>query len=196
MTPEAERLVVDNIGYARKLAFRFNRKVPPMWRGDMESAALEGLMAAAENYDPAKGCEHATFVTYARWRINGHMGDELRKLHTGRRTETGNNSHDRTNDWSLDALAFNRGDELVPTDYRSDPAVIVTDDAQLRILAGLLGQLHWEDQELADMYFVQGLNMADIGRLVGLTESRICQKMQALKRRLRVLAARAELIAA
>ena len=46
------------------------------------------------------------------------------------------------------------------------------------------------------MLFVRNLTLADAGRLVGVTESRISQRMKALKQRLRRLAAEYELASA
>ena len=48
-----------------------------MTRDDMTSAAMEGLIDAANKYDPTKG---AKFKTFAEYRIRGAIFDEMRKL--------------------------------------------------------------------------------------------------------------------
>ncbi len=48
-----------------------------MTKDDMTSAAMEGLIDAANKYDPSKG---AKFKTFAEYRIRGAIFDEMRKL--------------------------------------------------------------------------------------------------------------------
>ncbi len=48
-----------------------------MSRDDMTSAAMEGLIDAANRYDPGKGIK---FRTFAEYRIRGAIYDEMRKL--------------------------------------------------------------------------------------------------------------------
>ena len=48
-----------------------------MTKDDMTSAAMEGLIDAANKYDPTKG---AKFKTFAEYRIRGAIFDEMRKL--------------------------------------------------------------------------------------------------------------------
>jgi len=48
-----------------------------MSKDDMTSAAMEGLIDAANKYDPTKG---AKFKTFAEYRIRGAIFDEMRKL--------------------------------------------------------------------------------------------------------------------
>jgi RNA polymerase sigma factor for flagellar operon FliA len=207
VTPDQERLVADHVRYARNLAVRFCRQrlVPDIWRGDMHSAALEGLMQAAEAFDPDRG--EAKFSTFARYRINGRMMDEYRNVHTGRRTAIGNVWRNRTLDESLQAIADHQRarknsddgdlDQLgFLADNEADPALIFDITDLGRRARDLIDELHWEERQIAVWYFRDGRSMADIGRRLGVTESRVCQRMGAVKRHLRELARRHDLLAA
>lgn len=203
MTPEAEQLVTDHLYLARAMANKRNRHIPDLWRGDIESAAIEGLMKAAQAFDSSRGFK---FSTYAAWRINGEMTDQLRQMHTGRPTANGNNWGNHGAVQSLEALAAQQSvnnRKAMPVseldcvaDLTSDPSRLVEHDVEQRLVHLLAERLHEDDQRLVDLYFMQDLTLAQIGTLLGVTESRISQRMTALKGRLRALAVRTELAAA
>lgn len=206
VTPEAEQLVTDNIGLAHRLATRRMRRqprVPAIWCDDVRSAALEGLIKAAEAFDPGRGWK---FVTYAQWRINGEMADQLRTLHNGRTTPSGNNWRSRSRESSLDAMAENlhiHGNEPIQiselpimADPGSDPADLYDTAETGWLAADLLALLNSDQRDLAERYFLHGHTLAEIAQAEGVTESRICQRMTAIKLRLRQLAVRTDLVAA
>lgn len=73
MTPEAEKLVTENLGLAYAGARKFV-KHSESWE-DIHQAALLGLVEAASKYDPTQ----AKFSTYAYFWIRNHCVDTLRK---------------------------------------------------------------------------------------------------------------------
>jgi RNA polymerase sigma factor for flagellar operon FliA len=70
-------LVESHLGYAHAIAADMLKTLPPsVDRADLESAAVFGLLQAANAYDPSRGISFATFAYY---RIRGAMYDDLRR---------------------------------------------------------------------------------------------------------------------
>jgi len=83
---------------------------------------------------------------------------------------------------SLDAVdpgARERGgirlvaDTLVEQD--SDPGIAVEDQAMAELLAACLARQPGREQDIPRMYYARDLTLAEIGRRLGITESRVCQ---------------------
>lgn len=71
------RIVEENLGFARYVANRLRYRVPDHQSiEDLVSYAYEGLIDAVTKFDPAMGCK---FATYAIRRISGAILDGLRK---------------------------------------------------------------------------------------------------------------------
>ncbi|HET9732075.1 MAG TPA: sigma-70 family RNA polymerase sigma factor [Acidimicrobiales bacterium] len=71
-------LVESHLPLARQVAATAARRLPRhVVRDDLESAALEGLAAAAAAFDPGRG---TPFAQFARLRIHGAVVDELRSM--------------------------------------------------------------------------------------------------------------------
>lgn len=78
--PDAERtrdeLIREGLLWVRRIAFRMARRLPPSVDvGDLIGAGSEGLIKAADGFDPAR---HPRFRAYAEARIRGAILDELR----------------------------------------------------------------------------------------------------------------------
>ena len=75
---ERSQLIRDHMSLVELVVQRMIPQVPSfMSRDDMTSAAMEGLIDAANRYDPGKGIK---FRTFAEYRIRGAIYDEMRKL--------------------------------------------------------------------------------------------------------------------
>ncbi len=75
---ERSQLIRKHMGLVELLVERMIPQVPSfMTRDDMTSAAMVGLIDAANKYDETKG---AKFRTFAEYRIRGAIYDEMRKL--------------------------------------------------------------------------------------------------------------------
>jgi RNA polymerase sigma factor FliA len=71
------RLVEDYQPLVREIVIRFAQRLPrTVDRGDLETAANVGLMAAVASFDPSRGVR---FEAYAELRIRGAVLDELRQ---------------------------------------------------------------------------------------------------------------------
>jgi RNA polymerase sigma factor FliA len=77
MTPETDRLVSENLGLVYDTAKKLDRSggAGPE-RGDLISAGVQGLIQAANAFDPGRGL---AFSTLAVTRIRGSMLDEMRR---------------------------------------------------------------------------------------------------------------------
>ncbi|MBM9537414.1 FliA/WhiG family RNA polymerase sigma factor [Desulfobulbus alkaliphilus] len=75
---DRSQLIRDNMPLVELVVQRMTPQVPTfMTREDMISAAMVGLVDAANKFDPAKG---AQFKTFAEYRVRGAILDEMRKL--------------------------------------------------------------------------------------------------------------------
>jgi len=75
---ERQALIEAGLPLVRRLAFRMARRLPPnVDVGDLIGAGTEGLIKAADAFDPSR---HARFEPYAEQRIRGAILDELRGL--------------------------------------------------------------------------------------------------------------------
>ena len=96
---------------------------------------------------------------------------------------------------SDDATEIERGDTLVSADEGLDPeAAAARSDAKGRFRR-VFATLPQREREIAVMLYVKNLTLAEIGQVLGVTESRVCQIHGRLKKTLRThLAEDAELL--
>jgi len=96
-----------------------------------------------------------------------------------------------------DAATIERIDTIASTDERVDPVhASATEQAKDRFRAAF-AQLSKREREVAVLLYVKHLTLAEIGEILGVSESRICQIHGGLKKTLReVLADDADLFAA
>jgi len=75
--PEQDRLILDHVEVARKIALRMARRCP-RWipREDLVAAGMLGLTEAAARYDASR---QEPFLSFAEKRIRGAVLDELRR---------------------------------------------------------------------------------------------------------------------
>jgi len=74
--PSRDELVVAHLPLVKFIVDRIASSLPPhLDRDDLRSAAVIGLISAAERFDPGRGVQ---FKTFAEQRIRGTIMDELR----------------------------------------------------------------------------------------------------------------------
>jgi RNA polymerase sigma factor for flagellar operon FliA len=88
---------------------------------------------------------------------------------------------------SVEALYESSGgvSELLADDDAPDPMAVVQDRETLRHLSVAVGQLGERDQTVIRLYYLENRTLAEIGSLLGVTESRVCQLHSRLVGRLR-----------
>lgn len=162
---DAERaLVAEHFGMALAWAMRFaRRRFLRRDVGDLESAALMGLMQAAISFDPAR---NATFLTHARNRMNGAMLDELR---------------------SQELTGYRRCDEGPPVIERATARLPSTHESPVGWELESQEWVEWmtacltphERHVIRSYYLRAGVGLAVAGAELGLCESRVSQMRSA-----------------
>jgi RNA polymerase sigma factor for flagellar operon FliA len=81
---------------------------------------------------------------------------------------------------ALDELMVaGRGDaslaETLPDDEADDPVASLVDQDNRRQLADAIAQLVERDRIVVTLYYFENLTLAEIGKVLGVTESRVCQ---------------------
>lgn len=73
----------------------------------------------------------------------------------------------------------------IADDSSQQPEVIVEHAQFMDALAGAIGELAERDQLLMNLYYVEELNLKEIGEVLGVTESRVSQLLSAVVKKLR-----------
>lgn len=175
LTEQQQRLVVDHLSLARRLAVQLQRQTGAFISvDDLTSEAVLGMMEAARRFDPARGVR---FNTYAAPRMVGRMRDWLREWDHLSRDDRRQVTAGRRRDVQLLPLhakvyTSDRGD--VPllsllVDRKAPPA----DDRQQRLeLFSLLRRcLSRTHRLLILLYYAEGLKLHEIAEALGKTES-------------------------
>jgi RNA polymerase sigma factor for flagellar operon FliA len=203
----------------KHIALRFARKVPAsVFLDELISAGSMGLIDAVDKFDPDK---HVSLKTYAQYRINGAILDELRGMdvysrsmrkkiqeisaavreveiriggpaddeEVARHLGLGIDAyHDMMTDihgaaiLSLDAFIRTRDNE---TSTRSTFQTTLRDEGDpgeafdlremKKVLADAIRGLSEKEQLVVSLYYYDELTLKEIGEVLDLTESRICQ---------------------
>ncbi|SFR13282.1 RNA polymerase sigma factor, sigma-70 family [Lentzea waywayandensis] len=65
--------------------------------------------------------------------------------------------------------------ESLPDDAAEDPVASLVDQDSRRQLADAIAQLAERDRVVVTLYYFENLTLAEIGKVLGVTESRVCQ---------------------
>jgi RNA polymerase sigma factor for flagellar operon FliA len=65
--------------------------------------------------------------------------------------------------------------ESLPDDHAEDPVTTLVDQDSRRQLADAIAQLAERDRIVVTLYYFENLTLAEIGKVLGVTESRVCQ---------------------
>ncbi len=209
-TPRLDRRELIELGtpLVRRLAFRFARRLPrSVQLDDLVSSGMEGLLRAADAYDPAR---NDRFEPYAERRIRGAMLDELRGADSmtrhGRARATSMRRAEQRLEKTLsrapteDEIAKELGVsveryrqavcEIASTpslgrmsehgaddvaSHEPDPATLCAASEQRAQLAAELSKLPPRSLEVVALYYQHECTQAEIGQMLGVTESRVCQ---------------------
>jgi RNA polymerase sigma factor FliA len=172
-----ERLIRQYLPLVEFLAGRLGRHVHASYRADLYSFGVEGLMDAIDKFRPEMGNR---FETYGSVRIRGAMSDGIRKM-----------------SW-LPRGAENRSsrviETVVPVDFQAARTPVGTrlqdclsdrtaatpfDDLLLQadhdeVVAAVQSLPDRERNVVVEHYYAQK-QLKEIGRDMGVTESRVCQ---------------------
>ncbi len=224
-----EAIIVQHLPLVRYLVARFVAQVPPhLDPQDLTSAAVVGLIHAADRIDPGRGVH---FKTFAEQHIRGAIIDELRACDPLSRTvrekcklverEMHKLEHilgrNPSSEEMAEALRMSMDDYLQLLGDVHEFSFISIDDSwddeeghplsladvlgdderkgpQQRIMATQLSEslgvaiegLPEKERLAVTLYYYEELNLKEIGAIMGLTESRICQILSQAMTRLKV----------
>lgn len=152
-----ERLILDYIPLANKLAFLEKRLVPDhIHLDELKSAAYMGLTDAANKFDSSKNVH---FGLYAKIRIIGEIRNYLKFI----------------------LKKANISGSLEDSEAQVKPDRFITEDF-FSLVSDKLGDA---DGKIMHMYYVENRTLGEIGRIRGVSESRISQIISNCHRRLR-----------
>jgi RNA polymerase sigma factor FliA len=208
-------LVTENIHMAKRIAAMLARRLPPGLADDVQSAALLGLVEAARRFHPGRGDSFPAFAAKrVRGAVLDELrrGDMLprRARQAARRVREAVRALEHSlgrvpRDEEIaahlgvdiehyrDKLAGLGSVELVSLDRvvggalepGADPEQSAMRAAVVEKLARAREQLDPRESRILTLYYEEQMTLAEIGRLLGVTESRVCQLHTRALRRLR-----------
>jgi RNA polymerase sigma factor for flagellar operon FliA len=204
-----QALILAHTGLAKSLALRFAGRLPACVElDDLIGAGMLGLMDAVDRFDETRSIP---FEAYARTRIQGAILDALRaEDHLSRRDRR----RGREADHAEDKLRARLGRELTPDEVHSArngvertlphaQTFVALDEADgggageadafarlssaedLARLRAAVARLSPRDQTVLSLYYEEELTYREIGQVLSVTESRICQILRGLQKKLR-----------
>ena len=185
--PEAstrDQRILQHLSLVKRLARMVAARVPSrVSLDDLVGAGMLGLVLAADRYDGVRG---VPFETFARWRIHGALLDFLRgedpltREARRRLRESQRSGADGGEPQFLDVDAL--ADKLTtdrPTGFEAADAL-----ARIR-LRTIVGKLPDGDRKLLELYYGEEQTLREVGTILGVTESRICQRLSGILSRIR-----------
>jgi RNA polymerase sigma factor FliA len=207
-----EERILAHKGLARQMALRMAGRLPScVDLDDLIGAATLGLLDAVDRFDDSRAIP---FEAYARTRIQGAILDALRaEDHLSRRDRRKSREADLAEDRLRNRLKREpSADEVhnvragVPRSLPHGMVFISIEDADDSLLAdrtptdafaalsmsqshaqlqSAVGGLPERDRLILSLYYEQELTYREIGGILGVTESRICQLLRSAHTRLK-----------
>jgi RNA polymerase sigma factor for flagellar operon FliA len=187
---ETEALVMRHAELVKRIAYHLAGRLPASVEvDDLIQAGMLGLLEAASNYSAGRG---ASFETYAGIRIRGAMLDGLRKLDWAPRSvhrkaravanaireleaEIGREARDQDAAGCQIASLTTEEGEINATDPEADPFRDVMDERFREALTEAISGLPERERTVMSLYYDDELNLKEIGAVLKVSESRICQ---------------------
>jgi RNA polymerase sigma factor for flagellar operon FliA len=172
-----ERLIRHYLPLVEFLAGRLGRHVHASYRADLYSFGVEGLMDAIDKFRPEMGNR---FETYGSCRIRGAMSDGIRKMSWLPRGAENRSSRVIETVVPVDFQAARTPVGARLQDCLSDPtAATPFDDLMLQAdhdeVVAALDSLPERERMVVTQHYWAQKQLKEIGRDLGVTESRVCQ---------------------
>ncbi|HKR82192.1 MAG TPA: sigma-70 family RNA polymerase sigma factor [Candidatus Saccharimonadales bacterium] len=170
---------IDHFGLVKGVVARFMRRGTVRPFEDLESDGHYGLLDAALTYVPGKG--DACFEAYARIRIAGAIRDGYRSYFGGRKYENYREpSVFLPNVIALDASIDGTQQDadnlisLFPDNSPLPEELIIMKDETTQ-LHEAIRSLPERDQQIIQMSYFENRTLAEVGKALGVSESRVSQ---------------------
>ncbi|ATW25648.1 sigma-70 family RNA polymerase sigma factor [Candidatus Formimonas warabiya] len=198
-----QELILHYIPLVKYIVQRINVKIPrSLDEEDLLSCGLIGLMEAVDKYNPENG---AKFETYATYRIKGAVLDQVRKANWLPRSvfrkiqalmDTCQKLEQFGETLTEQAVASAAGmsleeyhealvdisniacvslDEVIVSSDSPDPVKIMEDCELKTVLRNALERLNEKDKLVLSLYYHEKLTLKEIGKVLNISESRVCQ---------------------
>jgi RNA polymerase sigma factor for flagellar operon FliA len=186
------------IELVKKIALYLKARIPDYFEAeDLIQIGMIGLIEASRNFDPSIG---VSFDEYAKRRIKGAILDEVRKASSLSRLAVKNNreyssaknsltnslGRQPTNEFNLVQL----DNDLIEADgafedQQSNPMLSIEQAELSDRLTNEISKLDERSKLIISLYYVEELNMKEIGAVIGVNESRVSQLLSATALKLR-----------
>ena len=168
--PTPEELFEHWTPWAKKIAQDIEAALPKfrLLPKQLETAALLGLWQACNKFEAGRGWK---FVTFARGRIRGEVYDEVRRsdfLPKSHRAESTAPEAVPLQDFMTSHLdkVYDKG--FAQADLKRDVEL-------------LLSRVSKRQRQVLTMYYFENLSLKEIGKRIGVSESRVCQLLRFAK---------------
>lgn len=199
---ERQRLVEDHISFVRSIAAKVKEQLPrEIEFDDLVAYGTQGLIEAAERYDPIHG---TAFTTFSYYRIRGAIYDGLRGMGWLPRGEYAKLRAEERSNAFLSNLTdresgAGEGEASIEDDVRSiadalggvaaifvialesmptEPAdgapraeQLLEDNQQRRVVREALASLPEKERRLLELYYFEDRSLLDAGAALGLSKS-------------------------
>ena len=203
LAPVRDRLILHYSPLVKYVAGRVAVGLPhSVDQADLVSYGIIGLIDALEKFDPDRGFK---FETYAITRIKGAILDELRSIDWVPRSvrakarsveracvELGLTEDQLQSivgqislvgvaalDETMSSGSGDRGEGATLGDTIADahdgPSQLFELEEMRHLLASAIDRMPEREKIVLTLYYYEGLTLADIGEVLGVTESRVCQ---------------------
>jgi RNA polymerase sigma factor FliA len=176
-----ETLILHYYGLVKVIAGKMAQSFPSsVETEDLVSYGVDGLIDAIDKFDPSLGYK---FETYANSRIRGAIIDSMRAMDWVPRSVRAYDREHGVTSGTLLALDepmhsdkeggygdLTMGDSIHDDDWDHDLV-----DSISKRTAGAAEAIPEREQLVLVLYYYDGLTLAEIGTIFGVTESRICQ---------------------
>jgi RNA polymerase sigma factor for flagellar operon FliA len=202
--------ILAHTALAKGIALRLAGRVPKSVEvDDLVAAGMLGLIDAADRFDESRGIP---FEAYSRRRIQGAILDALRaEDHLTRRERRNGREADRSEERMRLKLkreltveethqarrgvprTLPHSQAFVPVEDVDDGTLDTSLDAFARLstaedvgrLRDAIAGLPQRERQILALYYEEELTYREIGSILGVTESRICQILRGVQRKLK-----------
>jgi RNA polymerase sigma factor for flagellar operon FliA len=189
-----EEVVLEHTPLIRYIVNRIAVRLPShIDLDDLYNTGVIGLMDAIEKYDPEKNCK---FKTYAEFRIKGaiqveqrlgrsaneeevadSLGLELDKFHTLINQVRGISlvNLEEIRGTNADGDRAGTFADIIEDVHSENPFASLKLMETKHVISDTISSLPEKERLVISLYYYEDLNMKEIGTILGITESRVCQ---------------------